>query len=101
MAISLIDENGRRRDVAHIANDLAEKSGFSSELVYCFLTNCGKYLSKNPRLYKWDAVPGYVFMVDDPDNFHLGERPVRNFSFDEEAYYWESRILAKQEAWMD
>lgn len=90
-----------RKDISHLASELAAKSGFSQGLVECYLFNVGKLTGKNPCRFKWDAVSGFVFMVGDPDNFCLGERPRPNIFINEKADYWENRILAKQEAWMD
>ena len=105
--MSDIRSNVVRSDLSDLAAELAAKSGISPELIACFLWNCAKFLG-NPLSHEWGATSGYVYLVGDPDNYHLGERGadfrerMRRVAAASEGPDYEGKILARQDAiWGD
>lgn len=93
-----------RKDVYRLAATLAADSGMDADTIYDFLMACGKALGRNPSKLPWVAGHGLIFLEGKRDDFYLEPfRPQdrRPTGDDDAARYWEDRILARQEAWMD
>lgn len=93
-----------RKDVYNLATKLAAASELDTDSVYDFLMACGKDLGRNPTGLTWITGHKVVFLAGKRDEYCLESfRPAnRRPAYDDEAAsYWENRILARQEAWMD
>lgn len=92
-----------RPEVAHLSHELALESDLSVQAVYFWLMDVGRAMGMNPRRLAFRACPGKIVLASDPDNYRLEEvRQSRPASRDDgAAAYWEDRILARQEAYMD
>lgn len=91
-----------RKDVSRIAENLAAASQMNFDSVYWFLIETWKALHIHPRKLEFRAAAGRIILVSDPDNFRLESfrpnMPVQDY---DGAYYWENRILARQDAYYD
>jgi len=94
-----------RKDVYGLAEKLAAESGLDVEAIYAWLMAVGKDKGRNPRFLDIRAESGIVWLADDPDGYRLENfspsKPEQRRNSDEEALYWEGRILARQEPFMD
>ena len=99
-----------RGDVMKLAESLHKKTSLNAEHIYDWLMEVGKDKGINPTKLDLISGDGIVFVRNERDYnclecadriFRRG-RFARAFGGDSEgAYYWENRILARQEAWMD
>lgn len=98
--MSLIDEQGRRKDVLSLARRLNEKARMDEDSVYYWLMGVGKASGKNPCNLEFDARDGMVYMVGDADNNRI-ERyvPPTPWQPSYNGPDYEELILARQDAW--
>jgi hypothetical protein len=92
-----------RKDVLHLAEKLSAASGLNVNAIYYWLMDVGRAHSKNPRLLNFTAVRGLVYLNSDRYGTYCGkyERPNNTTTDYAAADYWEGKILARQEAYMD
>ncbi len=70
-AADLILADVVRSGISPLIAELSVKSGFSTQLIASFLWNCAKRIG-NPLSYEWDATPGHVYLVSDPEKVYFG-----------------------------
>ena len=94
-----------RKDVFRMAENLVFISGINVDAIYAWLMAVGKDRGRNPVKLDIRAESGIVWLADDPDGYRLENfsppKPEQRRNSDEEALYWEGRILARQEPFMD
>lgn len=91
-----------RKDVLRLASNLAIISGFDVDTVYFWLMDVGHVYKCNPRKLNFAAAPGRIIDTAAPDLNRLESfRPDKPAQDYDGAYYWENRILARQDAYYD
>ena len=93
-----------RKDLARVAADAQEKSGFDFDIVYNFLSNVCKVnrFSVKTIAEKIKATPGKIYIDSENMLFNAPQSYTANVVStwdDDGAAYWEGRILARQEAY--
>ena len=94
----------KRMKVNEIIESLKIKidSGVSVMEVYNAIVEYSKAKQYGPKHFSWALSPDNVLTVDGSPLKRVGPKTTRCLVKNEAAaYYWENRILARQEAWQD
>lgn len=86
-----------RQDIVNIVNELAKKGSLDFELktTYDLILNYCKANKTSPSSNTYDLNNG-VLVINGVNIERV--QPLKKVKFDEQAYYWEGRILARQES---
>ena len=99
-----------RKDVMKLAESLHEKTSIDTDHIYYWLMEVGRSKGIHPKKLDLISGDGIVFVRNERDYncLECADRIFRRGRFarafcgsSEGADYWENRILARQEAWMD
>ena len=92
-----------RREVMKLAERYAEETSLPAEFIYWWMMQTARKIGKHPKYLEFVISEGIIFVKGFRDTYYLEDmkritrKPSVLIGNEDEANYWEGRILERQE----